>query len=158
MTRAFGTRVPRASVERAARKMRSCERGAATIELALTMPLFITLMLGVCEYARFAWTYEAVQEAAFAGARCIGMTLNACSVNGVYSQSSAIAFVQSEAQNWGITIPSANVQISTATTSCNGVSGFSQVELTYMFESFVPGLVNFLPTGQVITGSACFPG
>ncbi len=52
------------------------------------------------------------------------MTLNACSANGVYSQSSAVAFIQSEAQNWGITIPSADIQIATAT-SCNGVAGFS---------------------------------
>jgi Flp pilus assembly protein TadG len=155
--RAFCNWAPRGSVERAARKMRSCESGAAAIELALTMPLFITLMLGICEYARFAWTYEAVQEAAFAGARCIGMTLDACSVNGAYSQSSAIAFIQSEAQKWGIMIPATNVRVSTAT-SCNGVSGFSQVELTYTFESFVPGLVHFLPTGRVITGSTCFPG
>jgi len=113
--------------------------------------------MAVCEYARFAWTTEAVQEAAFAGARCIGMTLNACSANGVYSQSSAVAFIQSEAQNWGITIPSANIQIAT-TTSCNGVAGFSQVQVTYTFQSFIPALINFLSTGQVITGSACFPG
>ena len=143
-------------IERAAGTMLLCQSGAAAIEFALTVPLLITLMLGVCEYARFAWTNEAVQEAAFAGARCIGMTLNGCSVNGVYNQSNATAFIQSEAQNWGITISSANIQISTAT-SCNGVSGFSQVQLTYTFQSFIPALVDFLSTGQVITGSACFP-
>ena len=75
---------------------------------------------------------------------------------GVYNQSSAVAFIQSEAQNWGITIPSANIHISTAT-SCNGVSGFSQVQLTYTFQSFIPALIDVLSTGQVITGSACFP-
>ncbi len=136
--------------------IRSGERGAAAVEFALVVPVFITLMLGVCEYARFAWTNEAVQETAFAGARCVGMTLNNCSVSGVYNESSAVAFIQSEAQKWGVTIPSTGIQISTAT-SCNGVSGFSQVRLSYTFQSFIPALVNFLSTGKVITGSACFP-
>lgn len=62
----------------------------------LTVPLLITLMLVLC----------------------IGMTLNGCAMSGVYNQSNATAFIQSKAQNWGITIPSANIQLSTAT-SCN---------------------------------------
>jgi len=153
---ASGHETRRLPLQRAWRKMRQRQDGASAVEFALIMPLFIPLLLGVCEYARFAWTYEAVQEAAVAGARCVGMTLNACSVNGVYDQSNAVAFIQSEAQNWGVTIPSANVRISTATT-CNGVSGFSQVQLSYTFQSFVPALIDFLSTGQVITGAACFP-
>ncbi len=141
----------------APRNIRSCERGAAAVEFALTMPAFIALMLGICEYARFAWTKEAVEEAAIAGARCVGLTLNSCSVNGTYSSGAAVAFIQAEAQNWGITVPSGSIQISTAT-SCNGVSGFSQVQVTYTFQSVVPALTDMLAAGNVITGAACFPG
>jgi Flp pilus assembly protein TadG len=136
--------------------MRSCDSGAAAVEFALTVPLFLTLLVGVCEYARFEWTVEAVNETTMAGARCTGMTLDACSVNGTYRQSSAVAFIQSEAQNWGLAVPAANIQISAAT-SCNGVSGFSQVRVTYTFQSVVPKLVSLLATGNVITGTACFP-
>ena len=53
----------------AARAMRSCESGAAAIEFALAVPLFLALMFGVIEYARFVWTIEAVQETATAGAQ-----------------------------------------------------------------------------------------
>ncbi len=141
----------------AARAMRSCESGAAAIEFALTVPLFLALMFGVVEYARYVWTIEAVQETATAGARCIGLTLGGCSANGTYSQSSAVTFIQSEAQKWGLTVPAANIAISTAT-SCNGVSGLSQLQVTYTFQSVVPALIDFLANGEVITGSACFPG
>ncbi len=153
--RAFVTGI--GSTARAARAMRSCESGAAAIEFALVAPLFLALMFGVMEYARFVWTIEAVQETATAGARCIGLTLNGCSTGGTYSESSAVSFIQSEAQTWGLTVPAANIAISTAT-SCNGVSGFSQVKVSYTFESVVPALIDFLAKGKVITGSACFPG
>ena len=82
--RAFVTGI--GSTARAARAMRSCESGAAAIEFALVAPLFLALMFGVMEYARFVWTIEAVQETATAGARCIGLTLNGCSTGGTYSE------------------------------------------------------------------------
>ena len=138
------------------RTAQSRESGTAAIEFALVVPPFLVLMLGIGEYARYEWTAEAVRETAIAGARCIGMTLTNCSSNGTRDTSSAVAFIQSEAQKWGLTLPAPNIQISTAAT-CNGVSGFSQVRLTYTFRSVVPTLTNFITTGDVITESACFP-
>ncbi len=38
----------------AGRKMRSCERSAAAVEFALTVPLFITLLLGANQRLRRA--------------------------------------------------------------------------------------------------------
>ncbi len=145
------------STQRAPGAIRSCERGAAAIEFALVVAPFLALMFGVVEYARYTWTIEAIQETATAGARCIGMNLNGCSPNGTYSRSIAVSFIQNEAQKWLLTVPAANITISTSG-SCNGVSGFSQVQVAYTFQSVVPALIAPFATGKVITAAACFPG
>lgn len=142
---------------RGARAIRSCERGAAAVEFALVVTPFLALMFGVVEYARYTWTIEAIQETATAGARCIGMNLNGCSPNGTYSRSNAVSFIQNEAQKWLLTVPAANITISTSG-SCKGVSGFSQVQVAYTFQSVVPELIAPFATGKVIKGAACFPG
>lgn len=43
-------------------------RGAAALELALLLPLLLTIILGVIDFGRFAHTYVAVTNAARAGA------------------------------------------------------------------------------------------
>ncbi len=43
-------------------------RGASATELAVILPLFITIVLGCIDFGRFAYTYIAVSNAARAGA------------------------------------------------------------------------------------------
>ena len=135
--------------------MQSCESGAVAIEFALVVTPFFALIFGVVEIARYVWTIEAVQETAAAGARCIGMNLNDCAPGGTYSELSAVSFIRKQAQAWELTVPAANITVSNAT-MCNNVSGFSQVQVTYSFQSVVPALIKPL-ANEVITGSACFP-
>ncbi len=50
-------------------KLRKCRRrGASAVELAIILPLFITIVLGCVDFARFAYTYIALTNAVRAGA------------------------------------------------------------------------------------------
>lgn len=50
-------------------KSRSGRRGLAAVEMALMLPIFLLLMLGVMDVARLFWTQGVVRDAAFEGAR-----------------------------------------------------------------------------------------
>lgn len=50
------------------RRMRCQRRGVAALELAIILPLLITIVLGCVDFGRFAYTYIAVTNAARAGA------------------------------------------------------------------------------------------
>lgn len=50
-------------------KSRSGRRGLAAVEMALMLPIFLLLMLGVMDAARLFWTQGVVRDAAFEGAR-----------------------------------------------------------------------------------------
>lgn len=49
--------------------MRRRHDGAATVEFALVMVLFLTFFLGVTDFARLLWTWNAANEATRWGAR-----------------------------------------------------------------------------------------
>lgn len=50
-------------------KSRSGRRGLAAVEMALMLPIFLLLLLGVMDVARLFWTQGVVRDAAFEGAR-----------------------------------------------------------------------------------------
>lgn len=45
------------------------KRGLAAVEVALLLPVFMLLMMGIMDGARLYWTRNVVQDAAFEGAR-----------------------------------------------------------------------------------------
>jgi Flp pilus assembly protein TadG len=49
-------------------RARVARRGAAAVELAIIMPLFLLLILGCIDFGRFAYTFISVTNAARAGA------------------------------------------------------------------------------------------
>jgi Flp pilus assembly protein TadG len=133
-----------------------CQSGASAVEFALVAWPLVMMMFAGCEFGRMIWVQEALQDAAISGARCVGLLQTNCASGGAVSSSNAISYVQSEAQLWGVTVPASGVAV-TASTSCGGVSGFSQVSVTYTFVSVVPLLLTLLPSGDTLTASACFP-
>ena len=133
-----------------------CRRGSSATEFALVLTPLMMLMFAVCEYGRLMYAQEGVQETAIAGARCIGIHNASCSANGVYDASSATTFIQSEAQQWSLTVPNSGITVTTPT-NCGGVSGFTQVQVSYTFQSAMPQLMGLLAAGTVLTATACFP-
>ena len=134
----------------------SCRRGSAATEFAYVAGPLLLLMFSVEEYGRLFWAQEGLQETAISGARCVGMLSVNCASSGTYNATNATAYIEAEALKWSITLPSSGISISTSTT-CGGVSGFSQVSLTYTVQSLMPQLLNLTSTGTTLTATSCFP-
>jgi Flp pilus assembly protein TadG len=61
------------SVTRRLFGLRSCQRGAASTELALILPLLTTMILGVFEYGTVIYSYSAMQFGANRVARTVAV-------------------------------------------------------------------------------------
>ena len=130
--------------------------GTAAIEFAMVAAPLLLLVAGIFEYGRLYWTQEALQESATAGARCIAVLQSNCASSGAYSSGSTLTYIQGVANNWGITIPSADIT-STNSVSCGGISGFSQVSITYTFKTLIPNLIPIGSSGKSLTVQSCYP-
>jgi hypothetical protein len=116
--------------------------GATLVEFALVAPIFLALLFGTIELGRALWTQQALQQTAIVGARC--MALPACA-------SGIDAYVQEVARQWGVSPIALNLN------PCGSTSGFSEVLLTFTFQSAVPTLLQFSGGGIPLTATACFP-
>ena len=129
--------------------------GTASIEFAILAIPFLGLSIGVFEFGRAFWTQEALQESVTQGARCIGIQQSPCYTAGVYSASATTAYVQGVAGGWGITVPAADIT-PTQSTTCGGVAGFAQIQISYTFNSVAGSLIPSLRSVP-LTAISCFP-
>ena len=127
-------------------------RGVAAVEFGMVIVPLLLFMFGIIEFSRAFWAKEALQQTAVDTARCMGLGL---STSGCTTTSGGQAYAVSVGNTWGLTIPTSNVTITTAT-SCGGVSGFVTVHITYTFKTVVPDLIAGL-FGDTLYASACFP-
>ncbi len=119
--------------------------GASAVEFAMILTPMCLIFFGVLEFGRAMWVREALQEAATAGARCVGIPQSQCASGGTYNSA-----------NWGITLPSADITLN-ASTTCAGLAGFATVTIAYNFQTVVPKLVPFGTGGITLNSQACFP-
>jgi Flp pilus assembly protein TadG len=129
--------------------------GTAAIEFAILSVPFAGVTTGVFEAARACWTFEALQDSAIQGARCIGVKAGSCYLSGAFNATSAVAHIQSVAKTWGVSIPDSAVTV-TQDTSCGNIPGFSEVRISYGFSSVVGNLVPSL-NNVPLSASSCFP-
>lgn len=130
--------------------------GTTAIEFGALAPVLMMTSFGVYEFGRWAWTTEALQEAASRGARCAAIGQAACESSGAFNSGSTATYVQNVAASWGVTLPTANVTTNNNTT-CGGVSGFTQVQITYVFSSVVNKVVPSGTSGSTMTLTSCYP-
>jgi Flp pilus assembly protein TadG len=129
--------------------------GATAIEFAFVVGPLILLVFGAIEFSRLMWAREALQSAAIAGARCMGVRETACAPAGTYSATSTKTFIRDWALNLYVSVPAANITLSNAAT-CSGSSGFSQVSITYNFNSLIAPFLDAIDQQQ-LSATACFP-
>jgi Flp pilus assembly protein TadG len=130
--------------------------GSAAIEFAALSPVLMMTSFGIYEFGRWAWAYETLQEAVSRGARCAAIGQASCEASGAFSSSNTISYVQGVAAGWGMTVPTGEITVNNSTT-CGGVSGFSQVQITYIFTSVVSRIIPTGSTGTAMTLTSCYP-
>lgn len=139
------------------RRLRADTSGAAAVEFAFVAIPLLLLIFGILEFGRALWDHNALQETAMAAARCEGISQGSFVTSTAACNGTTVtAYTQQVATGWGITVPTSGIT-ATANTSCGGVSGFSQVSLTYTFQSAVPQLLGVFNGGVPLTATACFP-
>lgn len=143
-------------IRSAARRLGRDEAGASAVEFSIVVLPLLLVAFGSIEFGRYMWTRTALHEVAMATARCMGVKLPACAPSGTYSASTTTSFAQAQGSGWTVTIPAASVLLSTSAT-CSGVAGFSQVSISYTFQTAVPAMLGSLSAGVPLQAVACFP-
>lgn len=131
-------------------------KAVAALEFALVaLPLFM-LVLGTIEFGRLLWTQQALQSAATAGARCVGILASSCASGGAFSASNSRSYIENVAGGWGVSVTDADITTLTTTSTDTECSGLAEVQINYTFTTAVPQLLTML-SGNALTGHACFP-
>jgi Flp pilus assembly protein TadG len=141
---------------RCIRRLLAARDGVVAVEFALLAVPFLMISLGTFEIARLIWTQEALQETAAVGARCMGVLASSCASGGAYSSTNTMSYILGVAGDWNVTLTDSQLTLS-ANGSCGGVSGFSQVTITYTFQTVLPNLLTSLSAGVPMSVQACFP-
>jgi hypothetical protein len=85
----------------------------------------------------------------------MGVRETACAPGGTYSATSTKTFVRDWASNLYVSVPDANITLNNAAT-CSGSAGFSQVSITYTFNSLITPFLDAIDQ-QELSATACFP-
>jgi Flp pilus assembly protein TadG len=117
---------------------------------------FLMISLGIFEIGRLVWTNEALQETAAVAARCMGVLASSCASGGTYNATNTESYIVSTAADWNVAVTDAELTLN-QNGSCGGVSGFSQVTISYTFQTVVPSLLTSLADGVPLNVQACFP-
>ncbi len=139
------------------RALVASRHGATAMEFAVLALPFALLLINVLEFSRLQWTRAAIEESASAGARCGGLHAVSCSNSGdprTFDATKTKNFIISEAANWSITLPTANVTVASSAT-CQSVAGLVQVTITYQFTSALLSLAGL--SSYPISSTACYP-
>ena len=95
--------------------------GATAVSFALMAGPLLLLAFGGAEFARMMWVREALHETDISTARCMGVLNTNCASGGAYSASGALAYLQTRASGWGISVPSGAVTLD-RDAACAGVT------------------------------------
>ncbi len=119
--------------------------GSAAIEVALTAPAFLTLLLAVIECGLLLWTQLALEHGVENAARCASIHSSVC------SSPDAIATYAAQ-QTLGLNVAAATVSFSAA--ACG-----NQVSAAYNYNLALTQLITsaFGVSQITLTASSCYP-
>jgi Flp pilus assembly protein TadG len=144
-------------------QLHRARKAVAALEFALLATPLLLLVLGTLEFGRLMWFREALQMTANEGARCMGVVAASCASSGAYDGPTTTTYIESVANNWGISLVGANVTLVRPSTNTNclptlttPVTPMSEVTINYTFQTAIPQLLNML-VGKSLTAHACFP-
>ncbi|GGC08564.1 hypothetical protein GCM10011494_29060 [Novosphingobium endophyticum] len=124
-------------------------RGVTAVEFAIIAPVLLLFIFGIIETGRMMWTWQALQEAAYATARCVAIGDTRCATDEQVRQ-----YVIDRLAGSRIGLATSDVSIA-STATCNGLSGMSRVALTLPYEAPLGGLFPGFPSELTVSG--CMP-
>ncbi|TRW17315.1 TadE/TadG family type IV pilus assembly protein [Glacieibacterium frigidum] len=130
--------------------------GSAAVEFALILVPFVLLLFGGMEFGRLIWTRNALQQTAFATARCMGVRQAPCATGLLPDVARSVTFARTRAASFSVAVPAAAV-VATAAGTCASQGGFSRVTISTSFRTIIPLLRPILGEAYPIRVVACFP-
>ena len=117
-------------------RRRRGRRGASAVELAIILPLLVTIVLGCVDFGRFVYNYIAVTNAARAGAAYAMMNNYTSSTQGTWQSAVTTAARQEMTNQMGYN--SSNMTVATPVVTLES-SGLRRVQVTvgYPFQTIV---------------------
>ncbi len=137
-------------------RFREERAGSTALEFTLVAGPLLLLMFGVLEFGRAEWSRQTLQEVAMHGARCMGVRQSACATGDASDLTKTRSYLMQEGHGYGLSLTTSDITLE-ADATCDGVSGFSRVSLTYDFKSSMPGAIEVLVQELPLRASACFP-
>lgn len=113
--------------------------GAAMVEFAVLLPVFLSLIFGVIQCGEMFWTQTAMQHAVEMAARCATINATTC---GSTSETQTYAATQA----YGLSLPSGTFTASSA--ACG-----NEVVGSYTFPFVAP----WFPATISLTAQSCYP-
>ena len=138
------------------------QSGVAAVELAVVLPLFGILLLGVLEIGGMARDHQALQNAAREGARLSAMPANRMSGKSTGDAASIRTKIQEQVvaylQNENITIVTADVTVDQGYLITVGSINVNASEITvdYTRPILFPGISRWITLGTTLQGKAVF--
>lgn len=121
------------------RRRRQRQRGAAFLEAALTMTVFLTILFGIMDFGRLVWWDTMLADAAREGSRYASM--RGSSVTHPATASDVTADVKSTI----VAMDTSAMNVSTTWSPNNKPGSTVSVTVTYPFSPLVP----YIPTGTI---------
>ena len=81
------------------------DKGAAMLEYAVVLPIFLSFTIGVMDMSRLLWTQVTLDRAVQSAARCAAVNTTACG-----GAAAIQTFAAGEA--WGVSVASSNFAVS----------------------------------------------
>ena len=138
------------------------EQGVATVELAIVLPLFGILLLGVLEIGGMARDHQALQNAAREGARLSAMPANSTTGKSSADATSIKTKIQERVvdylENENITIATGDVTVDQGyliTVGSINVNA-TQITIDYTRPIVFPGISRWITLGTTLQGKAVF--
>lgn len=141
-------------------KARHSERGVAAVELAIILPLFGILLLGIIEVGGLARDHQVLQNAAREGARFSSLPSNRMS--GVTNPTTVETTIKNRIiaylANERITVTAGDITVNQGFTMPLGTVNVpaSEITITYTRPVLFPGIANWFALTTTVQGRAVF--
>jgi Flp pilus assembly protein TadG len=138
-----------------AARLRGDIGGSGALEFALAAMPMMLLIFGIIESGLLFWSWQALQGAAIAAARCAALNATSCQ-NPASTPANTQNYAVAAALTRGLSLAASNVTVTTggaAQALCgNTAASVVSVALSYQFVS-----LPLVPLTSSLTASACFP-